>query len=76
MDFAGPTGLDYNALSHVADWMDIQIDESVFRKIKVLETDYLSQFYGDKNSPKVRPCRHPAMCSMCRKKCSDRVTIQ
>ena len=76
MGLAGPVGLDYMALDRVADWMDIKVNEAIFRKIRVLEADYLSQFYGDKNNPKARPCKHPAACSMCSKKCSDRVTMQ
>jgi hypothetical protein len=76
MGMAGPIGLDYLALGRVAEWMDIKIDETIFRKIRALEADYLNQYYGDKNSPKTKSCSHPAACSMCQKKCEARVSMQ
>lgn len=72
--FGGPTGLDFVAVDKVAEWLGIEMDDTILRKLRILETDYLNQYYGV--SKKEKACRNIEVCSMCNKRCSDRVTLQ
>ena len=66
----GPIGLDYESLRMIAGILKIEIDAELFRKIQLLEGEFLKSLYAKDED---KECKDPRICAMCRKRCASRV---
>lgn len=63
-------GLDYAGVDAAARWMGIKMTAGMMARLQVLELEMVSG--GAPQGPD-KPCRHPAACAACTKRCGQRM---
>lgn len=76
--FRGFDGFDYGAIDHVFNWYQVPVESRpvLHDKFLIIIDAVQERRDGKSQSGTMKKCRHPSVCSMCVKRCKDRVTVQ